>query len=238
MKTTLRFLVLVSVGLANATTFAATLMPGEYLSEGYMKAVKSGKSLLEAQQGGYACFARVYDLVGGEATSEIRFGNFHEGYTSPLYVTKGGSVLNRTEDGSPFPFKVHIQDSKHFDIIEEAIPKVRMVYVGDAGCWVASAIGLVGQYTDAGGGEVLFTEDGLAKFPGRTYKFEPGLDFPDVECLYLDHECFTYKLSREALLLFETSGDVYSQDGVKASPSPKWVLKRVSKGSSAHGQKP
>ncbi len=215
------FVALVVMGQATKS-----LRTGQYLSEKYIEVLKKTHSPKEAETTSpFAMYCEVKAPTVKGAAYELNIGNFHEGY-GRINIRSDGSLCTdeASRESGAANAKIKILNNESFNTLIAGEPPARFKYVGNVHQFVASET-IAGKYEDPEGHAVYFGLDGIALFPGKSYRYVVNTDFfgpPDYECVFLSDVPFAYALSKDTLILYATYGD----HTMKVDSKPAWVLKK------------
>jgi hypothetical protein len=210
------------VGIVAAQDFPVQL--GDYISVEYIDALIQTRSPIKAgERSDRRRYCKVeFDTKGKEIFFGI--GNFHD--SEALYVT-GPTLGNVRKVFGQMPVKLKVVSPSEFSISIEGKTLV-FRHVGSLKRFVAHNT-IAGKYKDNKGGLYTFTEEGLAIFPDRSFRYEVPTDLMlGFDKLYeipqhRDGIQYGFKVVNNELQLFKIVGEFVDEP----EPNPFVTLTRI-----------
>ena len=206
------------------------LQLGDYLSVEYIDYLIQTRSPITA---GEKSDQRRYCKVEFDVKDKKLYfgiGNLHD--SEALYVTNS-TLGNVTKVFGQFPVKLKVFSPSEFSIKVDA-KVVRFRYVGNFQIYIARNT-VAGKYKDNKGALYTLTEEGLAMFPDRKFRYEVPTDltmgfdqFYEIP-IRDDGIKYGFKVINSELQLFKIVGEFVD----KPEPNPFLILTRIDDASAA-----
>ena len=198
------------------------LQLGDYLTVEYIDHLMQTRSPMTASE--QSDKRRHCNVDFDSKVKEVYFGfdNFHD--SEALYVTDSG-LRNVKKIYGQTPAKLKALSRSEFFITVEGKTLIYR-HVGNLKEYIARNT-VAGKYKDNMGGLYTFTEEGLATFPGRSFKYEVPTDFmfgfDQVYEKRQDGEAYGFKVVNNELQLFKIVGEFIGEP----EPIPFVTLTRI-----------
>jgi hypothetical protein len=228
VRTLLLLWMFLFAGVARAESTMVESLPlqlGDYLSIEYINLLCQTRSPVKARERSDHRQYMSAKIVQNELNFTL-MGSFHSGLAG-FWVNAAGQFTG----GYNNEFRdLKILSNSEFVITHKG-KKLTYRYVGDLDQFVARNT-ITGKYTDSQGRVYSFTEDGVATFPERSFRFNIVEDFPRVDIDDLaeippgEHESiqdYSFRFVGDELQLFEMGGPI----GTIRESNPFVMLTRI-----------
>ena len=198
--------------------------PGYYLQSKYIDNVRATLSTIEATVPDTPQFLAIFNRDGKLFLRTI-FG-FREG-GAEFYINSDGSLNTKLAAG---------YKTNNVSLVSVGNNKIKFgfdtfnpteyVKIDNAELFVESIV-LAGKYQDKNGRHYMFGDDGVAKYPNKSFHYKIGLDHTGAPFDYISitesGDIVAFKRSTDSLTLWETT----TADLPKIIESTKLVLRKI-----------
>jgi hypothetical protein len=198
-------LILTFCTLSHAEKCPTILKTGHYLRSDFIECIKEKPSLRQFAPDDF------FLVIVSNGEAGVRFQeiwNFHEG--GNIFELSVAHELKQIEGLDAGDLKIRVRSDSSFTLRYGKKPEHRFIWVGSAELWVAQHT-VSGTYKDKDGRRYVFSADGRAYFPDKTFPYEIYLDFiPERhDCIIVDGEPhWRFTIESDTLSLFIASNSV------------------------------